>query len=197
VAEAALELLISNSCKDDIVSNRGVKEDLPLKKEAVAAVIEGLKEAGVDFVAYLPDSLSAPVFEAVRKQPSFDVMAVSNESIGVSVCVGAWFGGKVPAIVMPTSGLLLCALHLTSVCQFWGVPILLVIPYRGDVGDAQSQMWIYNLTTEPVLRDLQIPYKIAGKIEDVKPAIRAAVTSGRSWLKTTAVLLTGEVVGKE
>jgi sulfopyruvate decarboxylase subunit alpha len=168
-----------------------------MKSEAVTAIIEGLKEAGVNFVAYLPDSLSGPAFEAVCREPSFEVVPVSNESIGVSACVGAWFGGKVPAIMMPTSGLLLSALHLTSVCLFWGVPILLVIPYRGDVGDAQSQMWIYNLTTEPVLRDLQIPYKIAGKIEDVKPAIRAAVTSGRSWLKTTAVLLTGEVVGKE
>jgi len=164
---------------------------------AVAAVIDGLKEAGVDFVAYLPDSLSAPVFEAVRKEPSFEALAVSNESIGVSACVGAWFGGKIPAVVMPTAGLLVSALHLTSVCLFWGVPILLVIPYRGDVGDAQSQMWIYNLTTEPVLRDLQIPYRLAAKIEDVKPAIKAAVTSGRSWLRTTAVLLTGEVVGKE
>jgi sulfopyruvate decarboxylase subunit alpha len=168
-----------------------------MKSEAVTAIIDGLKDAGVDFVAYLPDSLSAPVFEAVRKEPSFEALAVSNESIGVSACVGAWFGGKVPAIMMPTAGLLVSALHLTSVCLFWGVPILLVIPYRGDLGDAQSPMWIYNLTTEPVLRDLQVPYKIAGKIEDVKPAIKAAVTSGRSWLKTTAVLLTGEVVGKE
>jgi sulfopyruvate decarboxylase subunit alpha len=168
-----------------------------MKSEAVTAVIDGLKDTGVDFVAYLPDSVSAPIFEAVRKEPSFEALAVSNESIGVSACVGAWFGGKVPAIMMPTSGLLLSALHLTSVCLFWGVPILLVIPYRGDVGDAQSQMWIYNLTAEPILRDLQIPYKIADKIEEVKPAIRAAVTSGRSWLKTTAVLLTGEVVGKE
>ncbi len=168
-----------------------------MRKEAIAAAIEGLKEAGVDFVAYLPDSLSAPLFDAVRKEPSFEVVAVSNESIGVSVCVGAWFGGRIPAVMMPTAGLLASALHLTSVCLFWGVPILLVIPYRGDVGDAQSQMWIYNLTTEPILRDLQIPYKIAGKIEEVKPAIRAAVTSGRSWLKTTAVLLSGEIMGKE
>ena len=168
-----------------------------MKSEAVTAIIDGLKEAGVNFVTYLPDSLSGPAFEGLLREASFEALAVSNESIGVSACVGAWFGGKVPAIMMPTSGLLLSALHLTSVCLFWGVPILLVIPYRGDVGDAQSQMWIYNLTTEPVLRDLQIPYKIAGKIEDVKPAIRAAVTSGRSWLKTTAVLLTGEVVGKE
>lgn len=162
----------------------------------MTTIIEGLKEAGVDFVAYLPDSLSGPLFEAICREPSFDVVPVSNESVGVSVCVGAWFGGKIPAAMIPTSGLLLSALHLTSVCLLLGVPILLVIPYRGDVGDAQPQFWIYNLTVEPVLRDLQIPYKIAAKIEDVKPTIKAAVTSGRSWLKTVAVLLTGEVVAR-
>jgi sulfopyruvate decarboxylase subunit alpha len=166
-----------------------------MKKEAVTAVIDGLKEAGVDFVTYLPDSLSGPVFEALRREPSFDAVPVSNESIGVSACVGAWFGGKVPAAVFPTSGLLLSALHLTSVCQLFGVPVLLLIPYRGDVGDRGSQFWIYTLTTESLLRDLQIPYKTAGRIEDVKPVIKAAVTSGRSWLKTVAVLLTGEVLG--
>ena len=167
-----------------------------MKQEAVTAIIEGLKEAGVNFVAYLPDSLSGPVFEAVCREPSFEVVPVSNESIGISVCVGAWFGGKSPAAMISTSGLLLSALHLTSVCRLMGVPILLVIPYRGDVGDAQPQFWIYTLTIEPVLRDLQIPYKIAAKIEDVKPSIKAAVMSGRSWLQTVAVLLTGEVVAR-
>ena len=175
------------------LSGQGAVE--AMKREAVAAIIDGLKNAGVDFVAYLPDSLSAPLFEAVRKEPSFEVVPVSNESIGVSACVGAWFGGKVPAAVIPTCGLMASVLHLTTVCRLWGVPILLVIPYRGDVGDAQPQFWVYTLTIEPILRDLQIPYKIAGKMEDVKPAIKAAVTSGRSWLKTTAVLLTGEVLG--
>ena len=166
-----------------------------MKKEAVTAIIDGLREAGVNFVTYLPDSLSAPAFEALRSEPSFEVVAVSNESIGVCACVGAWFGGKVPAAMIPTSGLLLSALHLTSVCQLLGVPILLLIPYRGDIGDRGSQFWIYTLTTEPVLRDLQIPYKIAAKIDDVKPVIKAAVTSGRRWLKTVAVLLTEEVLG--
>ncbi|MDP6559989.1 MAG: thiamine pyrophosphate-binding protein, partial [Candidatus Binatia bacterium] len=89
---------------------------MAMKNEAVAAIAEGLKEAGVNFVAYLPDSLSGPVFEAVRREPSFEVVPVSNESIGISACVGAWFGGKVPAVIMPTSGLLISALHLTSVC---------------------------------------------------------------------------------
>jgi sulfopyruvate decarboxylase subunit alpha len=168
---------------------------MAMKNEAVAAIAEGLKEAGVNFVAYLPDSLSGPVFEAVRREPSFEVVPVSNESIGISACVGAWFGGKVPAVIMPTSGLLISALHLTSVCKLWGVPILLVIPYRGDVGDARPQFWIYTLTIESVLRDLQIPYKIAGRIEKVRPAIKAAVASGRSWQKTMAVLMTGEVLG--
>ena len=80
-------------------------------------------------------------------------------------------------------------------CRLWGVPILLVIPYRGDLGDAQPPFWVYSLTIEPVLRDLQVPYRIAGKIDEVRPAIKAAVASGRSWLKTTAVLLTGEILG--
>src|SRR3989304_4159991 len=168
---------------------------MAMKEETVMAVIDGLKEAGVNFVTYLPDSLTGPVFEALRREPSFEVVPVSNESIGVSACVGAWFGGKVPAAVIPTSGLLQSALHLTSVCHLMGVPIFLLIPFRGDVGDRGSQFWIYTLTTESLLRDLQIPYKTASKIEDVKPFIKAAVASGRNWLKTVAVLLTGEVLG--
>jgi sulfopyruvate decarboxylase subunit alpha len=134
------------------------------------------------------------MFEAVGREPSFEVVPVSNESIGVSACVGAWFGGKIPAALISTCGLMASALHLTTVCRLWGVPVLLVIPYRGDLGDAQPPFWVYTLTIEPVLRDLQVPYRIAGKIDEVRPAIKAAVSSGRSWLKTTAVLLTGEVL---
>jgi len=165
-----------------------------MKQEAVTVVIEGLKEAEVNFITYLPDSLSGPVFEALCREPAFETVAVSHESIGIAACVGAWFGGKVPAAMISTCGLLASALHLTTVCRLWGVPILLVIPYRGDLGDAQPPFWIYTLTIEPVLRDLQVPSKIAGKVDEVRPAIKAAVVSGRSWLKTTAVLLTGDVL---
>ena len=143
-----------------------------MKQESVTALIEGLKEAGVNFVTYLPDSLSGPAFEAIRNEPSFEAVAVSHESIGISACVGAWFGGKVPAAFISTCGLMASALHLTTVCRLWGVPILLVIPYRGDLGDAQPPFWVYSLTLEPVLHDLQVPYKIAGKIDEVLAGLR-------------------------
>ena len=43
-----------------------------------------------------------------------------------------------------TSGLLVAAWPLTSLCMAWSLPLLLLIPYRGDIGDAFWLMGPYK-----------------------------------------------------
>ena len=98
--------------------------------------------------------------------------------IGVGVCAGAWLAGKRPALLIPTSGLLVASWPLTSVNMAWGVPLLLLIPYRGDIGDAFWLMGPYKNTTEPLLDVLNIPHRVVSKTEDVSQAIVDALGSG-------------------
>jgi sulfopyruvate decarboxylase subunit alpha len=119
---------------------------------------------------------------------------VSNEAIGVGVCAGAWLSGRRPALLVPTSGLLVAAWPLTSLCMAWGLPLLLLIPFRGDIGDAFWLMGPYKDTTEPLLGVLHIPHVVVSKTEEIAKAIVDAQGSTISWQRPVAVLLTGETI---
>jgi sulfopyruvate decarboxylase subunit alpha len=161
---------------------------------AVDAVIHGLKKAKVDFVSLMPDSDFSMLQERVANDPEFAYVPVSNEAIGVGVCAGAWLSGKRPALLVPTSGLLVAAWPLTSLCMAWSLPLLLLIPYRGDIGDAFWLMGPYKDTTEPLLRVLNAPYSVISKNDEISKSIVDAQGSTISWQRPVAVLLTGETI---
>ena len=165
-----------------------------MDKAAVDAVVDGLKRAGVDFVSLMPDSDFSVLQERVVNDQDFTYVPVSNEAIGVGVCVGAWLSGKRPALLVPTSGLLVAAWPLTSLCMAWSLPLLLLIPYRGDIGDAFWLMGPYKDTTEPLLKVLNAPYIVISKNEEISSAIVDAQGSTISWQRPVAVLLTGETI---
>jgi len=165
-----------------------------MEAAAVQAVVDGLKKAGVDFISLLPDSDFSDLQHEVTSDKHFTYVPVSNEAIGVGVCAGAYLSGKRPALLVPTSGLLVAAWPLTSICMAWGLPLLLLIPYRGDIGDAFWLMGPYKDTTEPLLKVLNAPYSVISKIEEISKAIIDAQGSTISWQRPVAVLLTGETI---
>ena len=165
-----------------------------MQAAAVEAVVRGLKEAGVDFISLLPDSDFSELQARVSGDNHFTHVPVSNEAIGVGVCAGAYLSGKRPALLVPTSGLLVAAWPLTSICMAWGLPLLMLIPYRGDIGDAFWLMGPYKDTTEPLLQVLSAPYSVISKQEEIAKAIVDAEGSTISWQRPVAVLLTGETI---
>jgi sulfopyruvate decarboxylase subunit alpha len=165
-----------------------------MQARAVEEVVQGLKKAGVDFISLLPDSDFSELQGRVGSDKDFTYVPVSSEAIGVGVCAGAWLSGKKPSLLVPTSGLLVAAWPLTSLCMAWGLPLLLLIPYRGDIGDAFWLMGPYKDTTEPLLRVLNIPYVVISRTEELSKAIIDAQGSTISWQRPVAVLLTGETI---
>jgi sulfopyruvate decarboxylase subunit alpha len=165
-----------------------------MQSEAVEAVVDGLKRSGVDFISLLPDSDFSTLQAQVSKDPDFEYVPVSTESVGVGVCAGAWLAGKRPALLIPTSGLLVASWPLTSLNLAWDLPLLLLIPFRGDIGDAFWLMGPYKDTTEPLLDVLHIHHTVVSKISEITPAIIDAQGSTISWQRPVAVLMTGETI---
>lgn len=168
-----------------------------MKKEAVEASISGLKQAGINFISLLPDSDWAEAQRAAMTDKSFTCVPVSNEAIGFGVCAGAWLGGKKPALLIPTAGIMAGVFPLTTLNMQKNIPVLMVVPYRGSLGDGIWFMGPYNFTTEPLLRDLHVAYTVVSKIDEIVPAIKQAQLSAEAWLRPAAVLLTGEIIFEE
>lgn len=168
-----------------------------MKKESVTAIITGLKQAGINFVSMLPDSDFTDTQKTVMADKTFTCVPVSNEAIGFGVCAGAWLGGKKPALLITTDGIMASAFPLTTLNMAKNIPVLMVIPYRGSLGDGIWFVAPMAFTTEPLLKDLHVAYKVIDKIDQVAQAIKEAQLSAEAWLRPAAVLLAGEVIFEE
>jgi sulfopyruvate decarboxylase subunit alpha len=168
-----------------------------MKKESVDAIVSGLKQAGINFVSMLPDSDFTDAQKAVMADRSFTCVPASNEAIAFGVCAGAWLGGKKPALLITTDGIVASSFPLTTLNLAKNIPVLMVVPYRGSLGDGIWFVGPMALTTEPLLKDLQVAYTVVKKIDEVAPTIKDAQLSAEAWLRPTAVLLAGEVIFEE
>ena len=168
-----------------------------MKKESVDAIIIGLKQAGINFVSMLPDSDFTDAQKAVMADGSFTCVPASNEAIAFGVCAGAWLGGKKPALLITTDGIVASSFPLTTLNLAKNIPVLMVVPYRGSLGDGIWFVGPMALTTEPLLKDLQVAYTVVKNIDEVADTIKDAQLSAEAWLRPTAVLLAGEVIFEE
>ena len=166
-----------------------------MKQEYAAIVYEALKETGINFVAYLPDDQIHDAQKLIAEDSGVTTVAVANEGEGVAACAGAWLGGGKPALIIADSGLLVATWALASLAVSYGIPILVIIAHRGEVGDRANWRFItYKFTTEPLLQALQIPHVKVSKPEDTKEVITGAGLSAFLWQHPVAVLLFGEIL---
>ena len=93
-----------------------------MKKEAVDAIVTGLKHTGINFVSMLPDSDFTDTQKIVMADRSFTYVPVSNEVIGFGVCAGACLGGKKPALLITTDGIMASAVPLTTLNMAKNIP---------------------------------------------------------------------------
>jgi sulfopyruvate decarboxylase TPP-binding subunit len=89
-------------------------------------------------------------------------------------------------------GLLNSCNGLTTTALQFGIPILLLVYYAGDIGDNAFHM--VGLVTEPVLQGLGIKHIVMRDPAKVKQDIAGAVTLANSSKRPVALLLTRAVL---
>ncbi|MGH9986888.1 MAG: thiamine pyrophosphate-binding protein, partial [Nitrososphaeraceae archaeon] len=142
-------------------------------------------------ITVLPDDWLSEVYQLISKDPYFKVVPVTHEGEGFSMCAGAWCGGMRSAILMENSGLRSAAEPIGRLYEF---PVLLLMSYRGDLGDRPHFARAIGRTTEPILRALGILYGVVRKDEEIAIALRDAVRSLDTSQGSVALLFSGEVV---
>ncbi len=164
-----------------------------ISDEAAKLAVEGLKEAGVDFVAVLPDLQHTSIQRMVQADEAFKYFHVSEEGLGFATCAGAWLGGKKPALVITTAGLL-NACWAISAFQNFDVPVLILIPHRGVLGDTTWFMRKYIHKIEPFLQMFEVPFEVVKKLDEVKPSIMRAQKTASHLYVPVAILFSGDTM---
>ena len=120
------------------------------------------------------------------------ILITSSGTMAMAVNFGYRRDRKKTALLMQNGGLLNSCNGLTTTALQFGVPILLLIYYAGDIGDNAFHM--VGLVTEPVLHGLGIKYVVLRDPAKVKQEIAGAVTLANSSKRPVALLLTRAVL---
>src|SRR6202046_624581 len=165
-----------------------------MRKSGVDKVIAGLKAAGVSVVCYLPDSLLKELYPALDRDPDIRTIRVTNEGEGASICGGIWLSGKRAALVMENSGLRASIEPLARMGMGAGIPVVMLMSYRGELGENNWWAIPHGMTMEPGLDALRIPYRLVDQEAKISQAIEDAYAWSYASYYHSAVALGGEVV---
>jgi sulfopyruvate decarboxylase subunit alpha len=172
--------------------------DLPQQAPEYARLfLDGLKEAEVSIVTALPESLLGSVFRLLREQNEIRYVPVSNEAEMPGICAGAYLGGKKAVMIMENSGLRQACEPIARFSLCHGMPMVMIMSFRGELGE--RNWWGHNhaQTMEPLLDALRIPYRFVREHHEIKPAIKRALVHADSSQWPVALAFTGNCIERQ
>jgi len=122
-------------------------------------------------------------------------IAKEEEAIGISA--GAHLAGVNSALLMQNHGFLAAINPIVSLALLYKIPLLMLISYRGHMGEKDSWQTQGGLVTEPVLLALNIPIWHLTNAADIHRRIKDAQTLAIAALHPVAVLLSRELMWED
>ena len=160
---------------------------------AAQAIVAGLKKAGIDFVASLPDEKMLELIRALENDGEMKHVPLCREEEGIGICAGAYLAGRRTAIIMQNAGFLNSCNALTTTSLQFQIPILMLIYYAGDIGD--RGFTTLGSVTEPVLQAMGFRTFVLRDRGAVEETLRGAQILADDSKRPVAVLLTKSVLG--
>lgn len=168
-----------------------------MRTQVVDRFVEGLKRAGISVCCYLPDSWLAPLESRVAQGEDFISIPVVNEGEGVAICAGVWLGGKRAVMLMENSGVRVACEELARLGLGQGVPVFMIMPFRGDVGDGHAWAQPHAWTMAPVLDALRADYRVIRREDEIIPGIVASTKTMAASKNHVALIIGRELCDDE
>jgi len=165
-----------------------------MEQHLAERIVRGLKEAGINFVTYLPETRLSQILPLMREAPSFQLAPVASEAEAVTIAAGAVLGGKQAACYIESTGLYVSCYSLVTVGKQLGVPLLLVVGFLGGFAD-QRNSFLYSTIGDhavPVLDALAIPHELIERGDQLETGIKNAVRAMNARRSPAALLFAGD-----
>ncbi len=165
-----------------------------MEAQLAKRIVGGLKDAGISFVSYLPETRLSEIVPLFREDPSYMVVPVANEAEAVSISAGASLGGRPAAVYMEGSGVYVGSFNLLCLGRRLGVPMLLIVAHYGSVLDARNS-FVYampGIHVIPILESLDIQYEIFTNGDNLETKIKGCVKMMHAIKQPVALLFSGE-----
>ncbi len=150
-------------------------------------VLETFKSMGVTHIVWLPDSETGFLYEALTADGSIKLVPVCREGEALAIAAGLWVGGARPLVLIQNTGLFESGDSVRGLGLDVGLPVVMVIGYRGwrGGGPMEDSAGVY---TEPILKAWGINYYLVESDQDLA-RIPAAQAEAVKTSKPVAVLI--------
>jgi sulfopyruvate decarboxylase subunit alpha len=175
----------------------GRQNIMPVSLTSSKIIFDALKECDVRLVSALPETWLVHLIRLSEDDPEMTLVRLAKEEEAVGISAGAYFAGVKSAMLMQNHGLLAAVNGIVSFAHLYKIPLLMLISYRGSLGERDPWQTQGGNVTEPLLRALRIPYCFLDSADAVKKRIRQAQTLAESSLQPVALLLTRDLMWEE
>ncbi len=133
-----------------------------MEPELAKRIVNGLREAGINFVTYLPETRLSQILPLMQHDSSFKLVPVTSEAEGISIAAGASLAGRQVASYMEGTGVYVSCYNLVTVGKRLGVPMLLLVAYLGSFADKRNSFLhvLPGTRMVPLLDALDIPHEV-------------------------------------
>ena len=87
--------------------------------------------------------------------------------------------------------------YIARIALGTGVPVVLLLSSRGDLGETEHWGIPHGIVVEPLLDPLRIPYAVIRHVEDLRQAVKRAYRIAEAQLHPAAVLVSGNCVWED
>jgi phosphonopyruvate decarboxylase len=122
-----------------------------------ARFVDRLLAAGFDFFTGVPCSLVAGVLGELERRHLY--LGETREDSALGVAAGAYLGGRLPVVVMQSSGLGVSLNALGSLHCLYEIPALLLVTWRGHEGRDAPEHLLMGAVLPRLLELFGIPHR--------------------------------------
>jgi sulfopyruvate decarboxylase subunit alpha len=170
---------------------------MPVSVTNSKLIYDALKACDVKIMSALPETWLVHLIRMADDDPDVTLVRIAKEEEAVGISAGAHLAGVNSALLMQNHGFLAAINPIVSLALLYKIPLLMLISYRGHMGEKDPWQTQGGLATEPILRALNIPIWHLNTSGDIARRLRDAQTLANASLHPVAVLLSRELMWED
>ena len=129
--------------------------------------LDALKENGFFFYTGVPCSFFKYTINRIVDDPEIELIMAANEGAAIGIAAGVNLSGKQAVVFLQNSGLGNMVNPLTSLCEPYAIPCLILCSGRAFRVEDEPQHQRMGQTTLQFFKEMDIEYEILSKSSDI------------------------------
>ena len=155
-----------------------------------SGVCAGIHAAGCRDVVYVPDNpLSHVLREFDARFADVGLMLATREEEAFGIAAGLYLGGRLPTVMLQSSGVGNSLNAITSLLVPYQIPVLMIVSMRGDPGEWNSAQMPMGRALRSILDAIDVPHTTVESPATAAETVREAAATAFGTRRLGACLL--------